>query len=179
MNSPVVIVLAAGQGTRFYASGASEHKLDALLKGKTVLDRTLEAVKSSGLPWHLVRPDGGTAGMGDSIRKGITATLQAEGWLILPADLPLIKTETLRRIAAALKHHALVIPCYQMRSGHPVGFSRRYLPQLLTLTGDTGGREIVVKAHRSGETLNLAVDDVGIVHDIDTLADLYSATKLV
>jgi hypothetical protein len=52
-NSPVVIVLASGRGERFVAAGGTGSKLKALLAGKPVLERTLDAVRASGLPWHV------------------------------------------------------------------------------------------------------------------------------
>ena len=97
MTQPVVIILAAGKGERFLASGATTHKLDALLSGTPVLMHVINAVKASGLPWHLVRPPGGTAGMGASVALGVRATPDAPGWLILPGDLPLIQPATLDR----------------------------------------------------------------------------------
>ena len=98
---PVVIVLAAGRGERFLASGGATHKLQALLAGKAVIDHTLDAVKASGLACHVVAADASRPGMGDSIAAGVRATPLANGWLILPADLPLIRAETLRQIAVA------------------------------------------------------------------------------
>lgn len=53
MKAPVVLVLASGRGERFIASGGTGSKLQALLGGKTVLQRTLDAVRASGLPWHV------------------------------------------------------------------------------------------------------------------------------
>ena len=97
---PTVIVLASGRGERFRASGGTQHKLSALLGGRPVLARTLEAVRASGLPWHL--EDAGHAGMGDSIAAGVRSTPNDVGWLILPADLPLIQSATLVQVAQAL-----------------------------------------------------------------------------
>ena len=71
MSSPVVIILAAGRGERFLASGGKSHKLDALLGGQTVLAHVIRAVEAAALPWHLVRPEGGTRGMGESISLGV------------------------------------------------------------------------------------------------------------
>jgi len=70
-----------------------------------VREHTLAAVQASGLPWHVVEP-AHTAhmdqpGMGDSIATGVCACAQAAGWLILPADLPLIQPATLRAVARA------------------------------------------------------------------------------
>ena len=61
---PTVLVLASGRGERFRASGGTVHKLQAELQGKPVLQHTLDAVRASGLPWHL--EDRGHPGMGDS-----------------------------------------------------------------------------------------------------------------
>jgi len=64
MSSPVVIILAAGRGERFLASGGKTHKLEAVLAGQSVLTHVIQAVEAANLPWHLVRPEGGTPGTG-------------------------------------------------------------------------------------------------------------------
>jgi CTP:molybdopterin cytidylyltransferase MocA len=107
VNSPTVIVLASGRGERFIAAGGSGSKLRALLAGKPVLERTLDAVRASGLPWHL--EDAGHPGMGDSIAAAVRATPDAIGWLILPGDLPLVRPETLQAVAA--RSTAGSMPC--------------------------------------------------------------------
>ena len=120
---PIVLVLASGRGERFVASGGRGSKLQALLAGQPVLAHTLAAVRASGLPWHV--EDAGHPGMGDSIAAGVRATRDAGGWLILPGDLPLVRPDSLQRVAAALATHAAVLPMYQGRQGHPVGFGAR------------------------------------------------------
>ena len=169
---PVVIILAAGKGQRFRDSGGEVHKLDALFDGKMVLGHVMEAVKTAGLPWYLVRPPGGTDGMGESIALGVTATADASGWLILPGDLPLIRPDSLRRVALALNEKPVVVPYYQSHHGHPVGFHRRYLKALSALQGDKGAGSIVQIAHKRGEVLPLALSDRGIIDDVDTTGDL-------
>lgn len=175
MAAPVVIILAAGRGERFLASGAQQHKLDTPLGERTVLEHVIHTVKRAGLNWHLVRPAGGTGGMGDSIALGVNATPNASGWLILPADLPLIAPESLLRVAEGLGEKALVVPWYQQRQGHPVAFSPLYLPALRALTGDSGAKSIVQQARARAEVLDLPLTDAGIVQDIDTLEDLRRA----
>ena len=173
MTQPTVIVLASGRGERFAASGGSGHKLDAQLGAKSVLQHTLDAVKASGLAWHLERRGG--AGMGDSIAAAVAATASASGWLILPADLPLIQSATLRAVAVALQLHAVVVPLYRSRRGHPVGFAAGCRAALLALQGDQGGTSIV----RSHPAFELSVDDPGCVTDIDTVDDLRKAEGLM
>jgi molybdenum cofactor cytidylyltransferase len=39
--------------------------------------------------------------MGDSIAAAVKATAGAKGWLILPADLPLVQAATLHELACS------------------------------------------------------------------------------
>ena len=174
---PTVIVLASGRGERFTASGGRIHKLQALLAGKPVLQHTLDAVIASGLPWHL--EDAGHPGMGDSIAAAVRATPDAAGWLVLPGDLPLLHSDTLRAVAWALAHHAVVIPLYQGVRGHPVGFSAACREGLLGLTGNQGAAPVVRAQNAMNSVAFVALDDIGIVTDIDTVDDLARAEALL
>jgi len=170
---PTVIILASGRGERFAASGGTTHKLQARLMDKTVLQHTLDAVRGSGLPWHL--EEGGHPGMGDSIAAAVQKTPHAHGWLILPADLPLIQSGSLQAVAAALAGHDVVIPVYQGQRGHPVGFSAGCRQALLDLQGDKGAARVV----RAYAAMELVVEDIGCVTDIDTVDDLQVAERLM
>lgn len=154
-------------------SGGRTHKLQAILGEKTVLRHTLDAVRASGLPWHL--EDAGHPGMGDSIAAAVRATSQAHGWLIVLGDLPLIQPATLKVLAQALRLHDVVIPTYKGQRGHPVGFSRRCRESLLGLSGDRGAASIVKQFGGA----QVALDDIGIVSDIDTVSDLERAARLL
>lgn len=172
---PVVIVLAAGRGERFAASGGTTHKLDALLHGKRVLDHVLDAVRASGLACHVVTADPSRPGMGDSIAAGVRATPHAGGWLVLPGDLPLIRSGTLRAVAQSLGNHEVVIPAHRGERGHPVGFNAGCGPALMALSGAQGAASVV----RSRKAHQLDVDDPGIAIDIDTLQDLHGAAARI
>ncbi len=170
---PVVLVLASGRGERFAASGGVVHKLRAPLAGRPVLERTLDAVRASGLPWHL--EDAGHPGMGDSIAAAAAACAGAPGWLVLPGDLPLVHPATLQAVARALAVHPVVMPLHGGRRGHPVGFRAECGPALRALHGE-GGASPVARAFGVHE---LAVDDVGCITDIDTVDDLARAEALL
>ena len=169
---PTVIVLAAGKGERFKASGATQDKLQSLLCGQPVREHVLAAVRASGLPWHVVeRTDTArlpNPGMGDSIAFGVAATPDAHGWLILPADLPLIQPNTLLVVAEALQQYAVVVPRYEGQQGHPVGFAPSCREALMQLTGDHGARAVVAQH----TVCRLDVDDEGSVLDVDTVEAL-------
>ena len=170
---PVVLVLASGRGERFAASGGQGPKLRAPLAGRAVLDHTLDAVRASGLPWHL--EDAGHPGMGDSIAAAVRATRQAPGWLVLPGDLPLVQPESLRAVAQALSRAAVVVPVFQGQRGHPVGFSAACGEALAALSGPQGAARVM----RLHAVLELPVDDAGCVTDIDTLDDLARAEAVL
>ena len=175
MRKPMVVILAAGRGERFLSSGGATHKLDALLGGVAVLEHVLRAARASGLPWHIVRPAEDTRGMGDSIAKGVRATADAPGWLVLPADLPLVRPETLGWVGAGLASHRVVVPHWRGTQGHPVGFDAQCFDALAALSGDAGAASVVRECRSAGLALDLEVDDPGIQWDVDTVQDLARA----
>jgi molybdenum cofactor cytidylyltransferase len=155
------------------ASGGQTHKLQALLSGKPVLQHVIDAVKASGLPYHV--EDVGHPGMGDSISAAVRATPDANGWLVLPGDLPLIRADTLRLLAEKLARFEVVIPVCKGQRGHPVGFSRICREQLMLLKGNQGAA-LVLHSHVA---IEIPVDDVGTITDIDTVDDLARAQALL
>ena len=177
-TDPVVLVLAAGRGERFSASGGTVHKLQALLAGKRVIDHVLDAVKASGLPYHVVDADASRPGMGDSIAAGVRATAGASGWLILPADLPLISPGSLRAIAFAAPC-AVTVPVYRGQRGHPVRFGLECAPDLLNLQGNQGAAQLIRSLEATNSIAIIDVNDAGCVTDIDTLDNLVRAEKLM
>lgn len=177
--SVVVLILAAGRGERFKASGAQVDKLNAPLGSLRVRDHVLRSVQASGLPWHIVEREHthhlAQPGMGDSIACGVAATAHAGGWLILPADLPLVQPATLLAVAQALQQHPVVVPVYHGDKGHPVGFDASCGLALQALHGDEGARSVVTQRG----AWRLAVSDPGCVLDVDTLDALAQAEVLL
>ncbi len=174
----IVLILAAGQGTRFTESGGAGHKLDALIAGESLLEHVVRAVAGAGHRSLVVRPQGGTPGMGASIAMGVKATASAEGWLILPGDLPLVTAETISAVAEALRHSPIVVPNYQSQRGHPVGLQHCYYTELVSLQGDQGASAIVRDGRWLGSVLDVAVNDPGAVLDVDTRDELARAHQL-
>lgn len=172
---PVVLVLASGRGERFAASGGQVHKLQALLAGQPVLQHTLAAVRASGLPWHV--EDAGHPGMGDTIAAAARATATAPGWLVLPADLPLVLPVTLRRLADVLLQQGaprVLVPVFEGQRGHPVAFPAAAGVALQNLKGNQGAAPVV----KALGAVEIEVDDAGCISDIDTLDDLARAERL-
>lgn len=191
MNSrPAVVVLAAGRGSRFRGL---HHKLMQTLGASTVLATTISNALATQLPVMVVTTDsladmvsrhvakrdmvvlppvGSPAsqalGMGYSIAAGVAARSDASGWLILPADMPMVQTSTLRQVADELDGNAIAYAQHRGLRGHPVGFSAELYSELVMLTGDEGARRLVARY----PALGVEVDDPGVLLDVDTEDDL-------
>jgi molybdenum cofactor cytidylyltransferase len=110
-------------------------------------------------------------GMGATLAHAVRAAGAADGWVVALADMPFVDPASIRRVAAAIAGGAAIAaPDFRGERGHPVGFAGTYRAALERLTGDAGAREIV-KAD-AGAVVRVAVDDPGVVRDIDTPADL-------
>ena len=107
-------------------------------------------------------------GMGLSIASGVSASSTASGWLVLPADMPLVRPQTLQEVAARLAEHPVAYAQHKGRRGHPVGFAAELYTELVTLAGDEGARRLVARY----PSWAVEVDDAGVLIDIDTVEDL-------
>ena len=86
-------------------------------------------------------------------------------------DMPFIQPGTICRVADSLAHGAAIaFPVSNGRRGHPVGFSRRFAVELMSLAGDTGAQSIV--APNKHVWVPVDVNDEGILRDIDVPGDL-------
>lgn len=110
-------------------------------------------------------------GMGTSLAAGIRAARDADGWVIALADMPFVQSATISRIALALEQGAdIAAPSCGGERGHPVGFARCFLDELLALKGDEGARRIL--GVHPGSITVIETEDRGVLRDIDVPADL-------
>jgi molybdenum cofactor cytidylyltransferase len=110
-------------------------------------------------------------GMGSTIAAGVGARADANGWLVLPADMPLVQPATLRAVADTLAEHAIAYAQHAGRRGHPVGFGAELFSELVRLDGDEGARRLLARYPAQA----VDVDDPGVLIDIDTVEDLERA----
>lgn len=110
-------------------------------------------------------------GMGTSLAAGVRAAAEADGWVVALADMPFLRSETIRVIAKAISDGAAIAaPAYRGERGHPVGFAQRFFEKLSALHGDSGARELL--AQHSDLIKLYEVDDAGVLRDIDKPSDL-------
>jgi molybdenum cofactor cytidylyltransferase len=189
-SRPAIVVLAAGKGSRFLGE---QHKLAQRVGGATVLGTTLRHAVATQLPVVVVTtepfadiarrsvaasdvvvlPEVGSTrepplGMGFSIAEGVRARPNADGWLVLPGDMPMVRSTTLLEVATALLEHPVVYAQHKGRRGHPVGFGAELFSELSALSGDEGARRLLARYPAFGVEL----DDPGVLVDVDTQADL-------
>jgi molybdenum cofactor cytidylyltransferase len=182
-----VIVLAAGQGSRFrQVAGAGKDKLLADCAGRdgavrsvieqvlvnlpaTVERRVLVTTEDRPQVIRMAQAYGfeivliESTGMGDSIAAGVAACPNLAGWLIVLGDMPFILPSSIQRVLAGVADDAISVPVHEGEFGHPVGFGRHFGPGLMALSGDRGAKPLFASAR----VVEVAVDDAGVLWDVD------------
>ena len=185
-----MIYLAAGLSSRYGSNKLLEmvdgkpmfrHLLDILTVMKeeephryelvvvTAYDEIEESVK--GLPVKVVRNNNQELGASHSIKLGLEACGeigQHDHVMFAVADQPYVQEDELFGFIHMYKRSYKGIGClsYQGVMGNPVIFQGKFVPELMALTGDVGGKA-VVKAHLS-EVFQYEADSELSLQDIDT-----------
>lgn len=113
-------------------------------------------------------------GMGSSLSNAIPSVHHWQGAFVALADMPYVRESTLKllieNLNALIMENPIVVPTYLGLRGHPVGFHCSYFDELAKLTGDTGAKSILSSHNES--IIELAVEDIGVLKDIDRVGDL-------
>jgi CTP:molybdopterin cytidylyltransferase MocA len=182
------IILAAGGGSRFTASGGEGHKLLAPFLGRTVVEWTIENAAAAGLDTtyvvrgatdlpvpplaadavRFVRNDRWREGLATSLQAGVTRARRDGHHAVVVGlgDQPLVRAESWWQVAAA-GQKPIAVATYKGMRGNPVRLSSLVWP-LLPATGDEGARAVM----RRRPDLVIEVPCPGRAADIDTLDDL-------
>lgn len=183
------IVMAAGDSRRF-----GGNKLTAVIEGKTLICRALEAVPSEEFCSvvvvtqyseiaELARTFGflpvdnphSEWGISYTIRLGLEALGECDAVLFQVADQPFLRRETVAAEVEFFRRHPgkLVGLGHDGTRGNPCIFPAAYFSELLALRGDCGGSR-VIRRHQE-EFLLFEVPAVEL-EDADTRQDLESIT---
>lgn len=184
-----IVMLAAGKASRMGKDGG--FKLLAEFDGLPLVRRSaMTALKSeaasvavvtghrskdiedalSGLPLSLVMNFGYASGMASSLIAGFSdqAVREADGVLVMLADMPGVSTADLNALIAAFREAdggSIVRATWHGKPGNPAILPRTLHDAVMRLAGDVGARRII-------ETSGLPVVDVDIgeaAHfDVDT-----------
>ncbi len=179
------IILAAGRSVRM-----GQPKLLLELQGKSLVRHVVENALSSHLdevlvvigndaervraeiqsyPVRTVENPLFAEGQSTSLKAGMREIRDdADAVIVLMADQPFVGPEI---IDAIIDHYrdercSIVAPEYDGQIGAPVLFDRSLFPELLTVSGDKGGRDIV-RSHRE-QVHVVKFDSALAAKDIDT-----------
>ena len=111
-------------------------------------------------------------GMYESVITGVRALPPAtSAFFLLPVDVPLVKSRTLRRLARrfAAGGSKIIYPVFQGERGHPPLISAELIPAIMAGDGNGGLRELL--ARHEADAADAAVLDEGILLDMDEPAD--------
>jgi molybdenum cofactor cytidylyltransferase len=186
------VVLAAGKSTRM----APYNKLlIADRAGKPMIARVVDNVLSAatrpilvvtghraddiraalgGRPVSFVHAPDYDSGLAASLKAGIAAVPDtAFAAIVCLGDMPLITARIIDRLIAAYdadEGRSIVVPTHQGRPGNPILWDRRYFPEILHLSGDTGARTLL-KQHVE-QVAEIEVGDDAVLRDFDTVDSL-------
>ena len=187
------IVLAAG-----YSSRMAEFKPLLPLAGSTALERCIRLFRDAGVAEVIavlghraeeLQPMAERAGarciLNPHFKQGMFSSISAgsralAGWVeaafVLPADIPLVRPHTIRRMASIFitRRDGIVYPVFEGRRGHPPLIERKILNEAAAV-GATGPLFDLLARHEN-EAINLLVADHGIHMDMNTPAD-YDALR--
>lgn len=103
-----------------------------------------------------------------AVAAGVEASANAPGWLLLPADMPMLQVDTLRAVANAVALYTVVFPQYRHRRGHPVGFSAELFSELIRLDSERDLARLTARYPAMG----VDVDDPGVLMAQDAQSGL-------
>ena len=184
-----IVILAAGQSKRF-----NGNKLIAEYKGKMLFEHTLDTVASVGgcpvyvvtaqdvireaaerLGFSVVRNDKPEFGISLSLRLGLGACLEdhpgVDGILFCVCDQPGLKADTIKKILReAAEYPGSIIRLRADRTyGNPCLWDRIYFDELMSLEGDSGGRQIMGRHEDAIRYIDVPAEELS---DIDRRQDL-------
>ena len=189
------VILAAGGSARM-----GEPKQLLVLQGQPMVRRVTGAVCAAGLAQvvvvvgahaqsvkeaifdldvDLVVNSAWREGMGTSVRAGIrTLSPEIQAALLVLADQPALSPNLLQALVARYRitRARIVAPFYQGRRGNPVLFDRALFPELLSIEGDQGGREVVARYGDAVERVE--IQDPRAFMDVDTRQDFEAMQTL-
>lgn len=194
-DSFAVVVLAAGAGVRF-----GGNKLAAFIKDRPLYQHTLDRVGAFGsFPAYIVT--GSEEIAEEAQRRGITPVWNREpelgisrslklglkraaedhpdlrGVMFSVCDQPSLGVPTMQKIFNTAARHPGSIVCAgnETRTGNPVLWDKQYFQELMGLSGDEGGRQVM---RRHPEKMRVVQTDLEELKDIDRKEDILEAADL-
>jgi molybdenum cofactor cytidylyltransferase len=177
-----VILEAAGNSTRF----GSNKLLHIMDDGRPMIASIFDAVRpldvykkilvtqyddiaEMAAGFDVVMNDRPDLGISRSMQLGLAAAGDADAYMFCVCDQPGLSTSTIKKLIEAYKKGTagIVSLAWQGKMCNPKIFSSRYREELMKLSGDTGGRQII--ASHEDDILLVEASSEDEVKDIDKL----------
>lgn len=149
LDSTLRLSLASGLPTLLIAPKTVGTQARQLLSGNSVID--LPEDESDNLD--------PTDRFAHSIVTGVLSSANANGWLMLPANTPMLKADTLRKVAEAMTTQSVVYPQYRKIPGNPIGFSSEFFSELIRMQTERDFARLIARYPAQG----IDVDDPGVL----------------
>ncbi len=185
------VVLAAGRSRRM----APHNKLLVPDRtGKPMIARVVDNVLSSnarpvlvvvghqaeqvqhalgGRPVRYVHAPDYAEGLSASLKAGIAAVPESAAAMVCLGDMPLVTGRMIDRLLANYdpdEGRLIVLPTFRGKQGNPMLWDRRFFPEILQITGDSGARFLLGKHMESVAEVEMADD--AVLRDFDTTESL-------
>ena len=182
------VVLAAGRSRRM----APHNKLLVTDRaGKPMIARVVDNVLSSGArpilvvighqseniesalagkPVNFIHATDYAEGLAASLKAGIAAVPEdCAAAMVCLGDMPLVTGRMIDRLLSAYdpeEGRQIVLPTFRGKQGNPMLWDRRFFPEMLQITGDSGARFLIGKY---AEVLaEIEMGDDAVLRDFDT-----------
>jgi molybdenum cofactor cytidylyltransferase len=181
------VVLAAGRSTRM----GGPNKLLAEIGGRPLVRIAAEQALASrahpvivvtghqrdkveaaldGLDVTFVHNPDFADGLSTSVKAGVAAVPDdADGVIVCLGDMPQVNAPLVDKLIGAFdpeKGALVVVPVIGGKRGNPVVWSRRFFPDLATLSGDTGARHLIASFPEA--VVEVPLSGTAALVDVDT-----------
>jgi molybdenum cofactor cytidylyltransferase len=186
------VVMAAGRSRRM----APHNKLLVADKaGKPMIARVVENVLSSnarpilvvtghqaeqiehalgGRPVRYIHAADYAEGLSASLKAGIAAVPpDCAAAIVCLGDMPLVTGRMIDRLISMYNPDAgrsIVLPTFRGKQGNPMLWDRRFFPEILQITGDSGARFLIGK--HTDAVVEVEMADDAVLRDFDTTESL-------
>jgi molybdenum cofactor cytidylyltransferase len=191
------VILAAGRSRRM----APHNKLLIADKaGKPMVSRVVDNVLSSkarpilvvtghmaeqveqavgGRPVRFVHAESYADGLSASLKAGIAAIPpECAAAIVCLGDMPLVTGRMIDRLISvydADEGRLIVLPTFRGKQGNPMLWDKRFFPEILEISGDSGARFLIGKHAEAVAEVEMADD--AVLRDFDTTESLTTLPK--
>lgn len=184
----LAIILAAGFSKRM-----GENKLLLEYKGRTFVQTIIEKLleinfnkiilvvsnleiykkyKNYNEKVFVIFNDKAEKGISESIKKAVAYAknnLEVDKYMFFVADQPLLKKETILKIIKESGSNKIIVPKNNNTMYNPVIFPNKYNSELLSLEGDKGGKQIILK--NLDDITFVDIEDSNEFQDVDVIEE--------